>query len=176
MILSDLSVACWHHCNPLKKIFAIPTRARATMASSDSTQVPSYYSDKQAVSSIDHGPEVVAKQQPYPDAYAYAHPNNANYDGSKAFAGAGDFEAATPYANKEATPAWSEQKPKRRICGLSRKNLIIVVAVVTALAVAAIIGGSVGGVLASKNSSGSAQADSTPVSWLPLAVIRVHVL
>ncbi len=136
------------------------------MASSESTKVPSSYSDKQVVPGIDHGKEVVANRQPYPDAYAYANPNNTNNDSSIGGAHGGGLEAVEPlYANNEAKPAWSEPKPKRRICGLSKRNFIIVIAVVTALAAAAIVGGSVGGVLANNNkSSGSAQAESA-VSW-----------
>ncbi|KAJ9616675.1 hypothetical protein H2200_000394 [Cladophialophora chaetospira] len=136
------------------------------MASSDSTHVASDYSDKQVVSGIDHGKEVVVTQQPYPDAYAYDNPTNANNDGSRAGAAAGGEEAFNDHLlpGNEGRPAWSEQKPKRRICGLSRKSFIIVIAVVTALVVAGIIGGSVGGVLASKSSSGGAQADLVSTS------------
>ncbi|ETI20027.1 hypothetical protein G647_09042 [Cladophialophora carrionii CBS 160.54] len=137
------------------------------MASLPSTNARSSYSDKQVVSSVDHGKEVVATAQPYPDAYAYANPNNTNNDGSTGGEGDGGLEVVHPlFASDKATPAWSEQNPKRRICGLSRKNFIIVIAVATALAVAAIIGGSVGGVLASRNSSGGSQADAVEVRWI----------
>lgn len=132
------------------------------MSSSISAPTRSSYSDKQPISSIDHGPEVVPQTQPYPDAYAYANPNNTNNDSSRGGAHGGGLEAVQEAAPSELVkPAWSEENPrKKRICGLSRNNFIIVIAVATVLIAAAIIGGSVGGVLASKNSSGSAQADS----------------
>jgi hypothetical protein len=116
----------------------------------------SFYSDKQ-VASHDYGKEVVASTrvaQPYPDAYAYANPNNTNNDSTRGGADGGGLEsiygAGLNDWNKQLIP---EQRQRRRTCGLSRKTLIIVIAVVTALAVAAIIGGSIGGVMASKNSS-----------------------
>lgn len=132
------------------------------MASSISAPTRSSYSDKQPVSSIDHGPEVVPQTQPYPDAYAYANPNNTNNDSSRGGAQGGGLEIVQDAAPSDwVKPAWSEEKPrKQRMCGLSKTNFIIVVAVATVLIAAAIIGGSVGGVLASRNSSGSAQADS----------------
>ena len=134
--------------------------------SSETRASQNYYSDKQVVSSIDHGPEVVPSKQPYPEAYAYANPNNTNNDSTRGGAQGGGLEAVDqhPLNGDLPAPAWSGQQPKRRICGLSRRNFLIVVAVVTALVVAAIIGGSVGGVLASKNSSGSDKSAAVNVS------------
>ncbi|KIW96132.1 uncharacterized protein Z519_03199 [Cladophialophora bantiana CBS 173.52] len=130
----------------------------------------SSYSDKQVVSSVDHGKEVVTQTQPYPDAYGYANPNNTNNDSSNGGGGGGGLEVFLE--NDQEKPAWSEQKTKRKICGLSTRAFIIVVAVVTALMVAAIIGGSVGGVLASKNSSGSARADLANTSSTSLSTTQ----
>ncbi|EXJ62098.1 hypothetical protein A1O7_02531 [Cladophialophora yegresii CBS 114405] len=133
------------------------------MASLPSTNDRSSYSDKQVVASMDHGKEVVATTQPYPDAYTYANPNNTNNDSSRG-GGDGGLEVVNDLlASDNARPAWSGQNPKRRICGLSRRAFIIVIAVVMALAVAAIIGGSVGGALASRNNSGSSQGQADAV-------------
>ena len=143
------------------------------MTSSESTKVPSSYSDKQVVSNFDHGKEAVTAGQPYPDAYAYANPKNTNNDSSKGGAYGGGLEAVDAlFTNNEARPAWSEPKPKRRICGLSKRNFIIAIIVVTILAAAAIIAGSVGGVLAnhSKSSSGNAVVDSA-LSWYTIQCI-----
>ncbi|OAG40344.1 hypothetical protein AYO21_05435 [Fonsecaea monophora] len=133
------------------------------MASPKFSEDHSSYSDKQIVSSVDHGIEVV--RQPYPDAYAYANPNNTNNDSSKGGSGGGGLEAVHHLlSNDQENPATSKEKSNREICGLSSRTFIIVIAVVTALVVAAIIGGSIGGVLANKHSSDSAKADSAETS------------
>jgi hypothetical protein len=141
------------------------------MASVPSSTSHTTYSDKQVVTD-DSGKVVVTPTQPYPDAYAYANPNNTNNDSSRGGANGGGLEPIDQIPpNNWAKPAWSEQKPKGRICGLSRKNFLVVIAVVTALVAAAIIGGSVGGVLASKHNSG----DSSAVSriWSRLDSVRI---
>ncbi|KIW78739.1 hypothetical protein Z517_08578 [Fonsecaea pedrosoi CBS 271.37] len=132
------------------------------MASPKFSEDHSSYSDKQIVSSVDHGIEVV--RQPYPDAYAYANPNNTNNDSSKGGSGGGGLEAVHHLlSNDQENPASSKEKSNRKICGLRSRTFIIVIAVVTALVVAAIIGGSIGGVLANKHSADSAKADSAEV-------------
>ncbi|OAP58340.1 hypothetical protein AYL99_07430 [Fonsecaea erecta] len=131
------------------------------MASTGSAVDYSSYSDKQVASSIDHGKEVVTPTQPYPDAYAYANPNNTNNDSTHGGSGGGGLEAVHHLLpDGQENPAWVERKTKRKICGLSSRAFIIAIAVVTALLVAAIIGGSIGGVLAHKNNSGSDKAES----------------
>ncbi|KIY00508.1 uncharacterized protein Z520_04193 [Fonsecaea multimorphosa CBS 102226] len=135
------------------------------MASPPPTGDHSSYSDKQIASNIDHGKEVVPQTQPYPDAYAFANPNNTNNDSTNGGSGGGGLEAADQLlTDAPENPAWSKQSSKRKFCGLSRRALIIVLAVATALIVAAIIGGSIGGVLANKNKSDSASADSAKTS------------
>ncbi|KIW70417.1 hypothetical protein PV04_02688 [Phialophora macrospora] len=151
----------------------MPLGAGATMTPSPHTEAHSSYSDKQLASSIDQGIEVVATSQPYPDAYAYANPDNDSSRGGGGGGGGGDLEVVDDLlSNDNAKPAWSARNPKRRICDLSRRNLIIAIAVATALAVAAIIGGSVGGVLANKSSSGSAQADAVKSTSLAPAITQ----
>lgn len=49
------------------------------------------------------------------------------------------------------------QLPQKRICGLSKKTFLIVLAIVLLVVVAAAVGGGVGGALASKNSNKSAE-------------------
>lgn len=49
------------------------------------------------------------------------------------------------------------QLPQKRICGLSRKTFLVVLAIVLLVVVAAAVGGGVGGALASEDSNKSAE-------------------
>ncbi|KIW24674.1 uncharacterized protein PV07_10376 [Cladophialophora immunda] len=141
------------------------------------TEDHSSYSDKQVASSIDHGIEAVTQPQPFPDAYAYANPNNTNNDSSNGGSGGGGLEAVHHLLTEDQeNPAWQKEKSQRKICGLSSRAFIIVVGVATALLVAAIIGGSIGGVLANKNNSGSAKAELANTSTTsPAAALSTEV-